>query len=118
MNEASKVRLGLIGGTVGTLLASVLRLLPGSAGVAGCRRSVGVGSGRAVSVQTLPAHGHGCISGLELHHALSPEEGMRYRFAVRHPRLMRAQRIAFWAVAVAVVAVVLLPEILPRLLLA
>ena len=35
-----------------------------------------------------------------------------------NPRLMRAQRIAFWAVAVSVTTVVLLPEILPRLLLA
>jgi hypothetical protein len=34
------------------------------------------------------------------------------------PRLMRAQRLAFWVVAVAVATVVLLPEILPRLLLA
>ena len=34
-----------------------------------------------------------------------------------NPRLMQVQRIVFWAVAVTVTTVVLLPEILPRLLL-
>lgn len=117
MDEAKKVKLGLVGGAVGTLLASICCLGPlvlVLLGVSGAWVS-GLGALYPFKPYLLAATAAFLAwSGYVLYR---PKKACAIGSLCANPRLMRAQRIAFWAVAVTVTTVVLLPEILPRLLL-
>ncbi|MHB0975125.1 MAG: mercuric transporter MerT family protein [Thiobacillus sp.] len=118
MDEAKKVKLGLAGGVIGTLLASVCCLGPlvlVLLGVGGAWVS-GLGALYPFKPYLLAATAAFLAwSGTMLYR---PKKACAIGSLCANPRLMRAQRIAFWAVVASVTAVVALPEILPRLLLA
>ncbi|MHB1186860.1 mercuric transporter MerT family protein [Thiobacillus sp.] len=117
MDEAGKVKLGLAGGVIGTLLASVCCLGPlvlVLLGVGGAWVS-GLGALYPFKPYLLAATAAFLAwSGYMLYR---PKKACAIGSLCANPRLMRLQRIAFWAVAATVTTVVLLPEILPRLLL-
>jgi len=118
MDEAGKVKLGLVGGVIGTLLASVCCLGPlvlVLLGVGGAWVS-GLGALYPFKPYLLAATAAFLAwSGYMLYR---PKKACAIGSLCANPRLMRVQRIAFWAVAASVTVIVLLPEILPRLLLA
>ena len=117
MEEAGKVKLGLIGGIIGTVLASVCCLGPlvlVLLGVGGAWVS-GLGALYPFKPYLLVATAAFLVwSGYMLYR---PKKTCAIGSLCANPRLMRMQRIAFWAVAASVTVVVLLPEILPHLLL-
>ena len=117
MDETGKVKMGLIGGVIGTLLASVCCLGPlvlVLLGIGGAWVS-GLSALYPFKPYLLAATAAFLVwSGYMLYR---PRKACAVGSLCANPRLMRTQRIAFWAVAVTVATVVLLPEILPRLLL-
>ncbi len=117
MDEAAKVRLGLIGGAVGTVLASICCLGPlvlVVLGIGGAWVS-GLGALYPFKPYLLAATvGFLAWSGYTLYR---PKKACAIGSLCANPRLMRLQRIAFWVVTLTVATVAVLPEILPRLLL-
>ena len=117
MDEAAKVKLGLVGGVIGTLLASVCCLGPLVLVV------LGIGGAWVSGVSALYPFKPYLLAATAAFLAWSgymlyrPKKVCTIGSLCANPRLMRLQRIAFRAVAATVVAVVVLPEILPRLLL-
>ena len=117
MDDAGKVRLGLAGGMVGTLFASVCCLGPLVLVL------LGVGGAWVSKLGALYPYKPYLLAVTAAFLAWSgymlyrPRKVCAIGALCANPRLMRAQRVAFWVVAASVTAVVLLPEILPRLLL-
>lgn len=117
MDEAAKVKLGLVGGVIGTLLASVCCLGPLVLVV------LGIGGAWVSGLSALYPFKPYLLAATAAFLAWSgymlyrPKKVCTIGSLCANPRLMRLQRIAFWVVALTVTTVALLPEILPRLLL-
>ena len=117
MDEAGKVKMGLIGGVIGTLLASVCCLGPLVLVL------LGIGGAWVSGVSALYPFKPYLLAATTAFLAWSgymlyrPRKTCAIGSLCANPRLLRVQRIVFWAVVVTVVTVALLPEILPRLLL-
>ena len=117
MDEAAKVKLGLIGGAVGTVLASICCLGPLVLVVLGLGGAWVSGLGALYPFKPYLLAATAVFLAWSGYMLYRPRKACAIGSLCANPRLMRLQRIAFWAVAVTVVVAVLLPEILPRLLL-
>lgn len=118
MEEAGKVKLGLVGGIIGTVLASACCLGPLVLVLLGVGGAWASGLGALYPFKPYLLAATAAFLAWSGYMLYRPKKACAIGSLCANPRLMRMQRIAFWAVAACVTVVALLPEILPRLLLA